>query len=137
MGFCELLIFKFHFLGCVERQDLTDRLKLLYRSHNQNRRIESEIHSSENEASNVYFDIENNSSKSECSGGAAAASTSSGGQTNKPTEDDLCKICMDALIDCVLLECGHMVSCTKCGKRLAECPICRQNVVRVVRVFKP
>ncbi|XDA79667.1 hypothetical protein R6Z07F_009676 [Ovis aries] len=32
---------------------------------------------------------------------------------------------MDSPIDCVLLECGHMVTCTKCGKRMNECPICR------------
>ncbi|XP_074643340.1 E3 ubiquitin-protein ligase RNF34-like [Tubulanus polymorphus] len=51
-------------------------------------------------------------------------------------DDSTCKICMDAAIDCVLLECGHMVSCTDCGKRLAECPICRQYVVRVVHTFK-
>ncbi|NWX19109.1 RFFL ligase, partial [Aegotheles bennettii] len=51
-------------------------------------------------------------------------------------EDKLCKICMDAPIDCVLLECGHMVTCTKCGKRMSECPICRQYVIRAVHVFK-
>ena len=49
---------------------------------------------------------------------------------------DLCKVCMEGAIDCVLLECGHMISCVACGKRLAECPICRQYVVRVVRIFK-
>ena len=51
-------------------------------------------------------------------------------------DSELCKICMEHLIDCVLLECGHMVTCTQCGKQMAECPICRQYVVRVVRVFK-
>ncbi|NXG68638.1 RFFL ligase, partial [Baryphthengus martii] len=51
-------------------------------------------------------------------------------------ENNLCKICMDAAIDCVLLECGHMVTCTKCGKRMSECPICRQYVIRAVHVFK-
>lgn len=51
-------------------------------------------------------------------------------------DDNLCRICMDAVIDCVLLECGHMVTCTKCGKRMNECPICRQFVVRAVHVFK-
>uniref|UniRef100_A0A3P8WLH6 Ring finger protein 34a n=1 Tax=Cynoglossus semilaevis TaxID=244447 RepID=A0A3P8WLH6_CYNSE len=51
-------------------------------------------------------------------------------------DDNLCRICMDATIDCVLLECGHMVTCTKCGKRMSECPICRQYVVRAVHVFK-
>ncbi|XP_041096925.1 E3 ubiquitin-protein ligase rififylin isoform X2 [Polyodon spathula] len=52
------------------------------------------------------------------------------------SEENLCKICMDSPIDCVLLECGHMVTCTKCGKRMSECPICRQYVVRAVHVFK-
>ncbi|XP_054022796.1 E3 ubiquitin-protein ligase rififylin [Dryobates pubescens] len=51
-------------------------------------------------------------------------------------EENLCKICMDAAIDCVLLECGHMVTCTKCGKRMSECPVCRQYVVRAVHVFR-
>ncbi|XP_060624353.2 E3 ubiquitin-protein ligase rififylin [Anolis sagrei] len=72
-----------------------------------------------------------------------------GSDTNDPTvpppsatsqppslEENLCKICMDSAIDCVLLECGHMVTCTKCGKRMNECPICRQYVIRAVHVFR-
>lgn len=51
-------------------------------------------------------------------------------------EDDLCKICMEGCVDCVILDCGHMCTCTGCGKLLSECPICRQYVVRVVHVFK-
>ncbi|XP_054906729.1 E3 ubiquitin-protein ligase RNF34-like isoform X2 [Poeciliopsis prolifica] len=51
-------------------------------------------------------------------------------------DDNLCRICMDAAIDCVLLECGHLVTCTDCGKRMNQCPICRQYVVRAVHVFK-
>lgn len=43
---------------------------------------------------------------------------------------------MDAPVECVMLECGHLATCTACGKRLNECPICRQYVVRVVRTFK-
>ncbi|UYV71595.1 RFFL [Cordylochernes scorpioides] len=39
-------------------------------------------------------------------------------------DENLCKLCMVEAIDCVLLECGHMATCTDCGKRLAECPIC-------------
>ena len=61
-----------------------------------------------------------------------AADSGSGGNS----ENELCKICMDAIIDCVLLECGHMVTCTSCGRRLHECPICRNFVVRVVHTFK-
>ncbi|KAH3870820.1 E3 ubiquitin-protein ligase RNF34-like isoform X1 [Dreissena polymorpha] len=59
-----------------------------------------------------------------------------GGGGSGGDESDICKICMDAAIDCVLLECGHMVSCTKCGKQLSECPVCRQFVVRAVHIFK-
>lgn len=58
--------------------------------------------------------------------------------SNTSTEDEsgLCRICMDAHIDCVLLECGHMITCTNCGKRMSECPICRQYVIRAVHVFR-
>jgi len=51
-------------------------------------------------------------------------------------EQDICKICMDRTIDCVLLDCGHLVACAKCGKRLAECPVCRTLVARVVHIFR-
>uniref|UniRef100_A0A1B0A9E8 RING-type domain-containing protein n=1 Tax=Glossina pallidipes TaxID=7398 RepID=A0A1B0A9E8_GLOPL len=54
----------------------------------------------------------------------------------KLPSDELCKICMDAPIECVILECGHMATCTNCGKVLCECPICRQYIVRVVRFFR-
>ncbi|EAW80179.1 hypothetical protein G5576_014606 [Homo sapiens] len=59
-----------------------------------------------------------------------------GGAVPSGLEENLCKICMDSPIDCVLLECGHMVTCTKCGKRMNECPICRQYVIRAVHVFR-
>nr|XP_020442157.1 E3 ubiquitin-protein ligase rififylin isoform X2 [Monopterus albus] len=62
------------------------------------------------------------------------ASEASGGGAGP--EENLCKICMDCPIDCVLLECGHMVTCSKCGKRMSECPICRQYVIRAVHVFR-
>ncbi|XP_043929983.1 E3 ubiquitin-protein ligase rififylin isoform X2 [Protopterus annectens] len=58
------------------------------------------------------------------------------GEKQKNVEESICKICMDAPIDCVLLECGHMVTCTKCGKRMNECPVCRQYVIRAVHVFR-
>ncbi|KAG8587525.1 hypothetical protein GDO81_005698 [Engystomops pustulosus] len=55
-------------------------------------------------------------------------------------DENLCKVCMDSPIDCVLLECGHMVTCTKCGKRMSECPICRHtrcNMLIMFRIVKP
>jgi hypothetical protein len=83
--------------GCCEKKELIEKAKRLYNSYEDNKRLEQEIAES---------DIKS--------------------KTNVKTGDsDLCKICMESLIDCVLIECGHMVSCTKCGKRLAECPVCK------------
>lgn len=123
------------FKGCCERRELVEKARRLYRSHQENKMRERELNSADGTATG--------------GGATAAAHSSSSGdirdtRTRTSTscfdpisgEADLCKICMESIIDCVLLDCGHMVSCIKCGKQLAECPICRQNVVRVVRVFK-
>ena len=48
----------------------------------------------------------------------------------------MCKICWEAAVDCVLLECGHMLTCVKCGRQLHECPVCRHIVTRVVHAFR-
>jgi len=45
-----------------------------------------------------------------------------------------CKVCMDADIDSVILDCGHLVACSRCGKKLTKCPIWRQHVVKVHKV---
>ncbi|XP_020791114.1 E3 ubiquitin-protein ligase RNF34a [Boleophthalmus pectinirostris] len=99
-----------NYSGCCEKWELVERVRRLYRETEENRK------SLENVSSSVTTD----------------------GEKGPLTiyDDNLCRICMDAVIDCVLLECGHMVTCTKCGKRMNECPICRQYVVRAVHVFK-
>uniref|UniRef100_A0AAX7STG0 RING-type E3 ubiquitin transferase n=1 Tax=Astatotilapia calliptera TaxID=8154 RepID=A0AAX7STG0_ASTCA len=99
-----------NYSGCCEKWELVERVSRLYRETEENRK------SLENVSSTVTTDGEN------C--------------PLTIHDDNLCRICMDATIDCVLLECGHMVTCTKCGKRMNECPICRQYVVRAVHVFK-
>ncbi|XP_072044143.1 E3 ubiquitin-protein ligase RNF34-like isoform X2 [Amphiura filiformis] len=100
--------------GCVERYELEERVKRLFNERENFRQRESKA------AAEV---------KTEGKEGGAE-------DIYDVDPDSCCKICMDAPIDCVLLECGHMVTCSKCGKRLAECPICRQYVVRAVHVFK-
>lgn len=106
-----------HYKGCYEKSELIEKLKNLYLSHEKNKKIECLLN--ENELSDMILE-------------PAKRCTS---ELNL-NEYELCKICMDRVVDCVLLECGHMVSCVKCGKKLAECPICRQNIVRVIRVFR-
>lgn len=110
--------------GCCERRELVDKLRRLYTSDRENKKLEERL---------------NNPTTTTTSSENAGTSSSTTPHAQPPPsnlESELCKICMESVIDCVLLDCGHMCSCIKCGKQLAECPICRQNVVRVVRVFK-
>ncbi|XP_051888565.1 E3 ubiquitin-protein ligase RNF34-like isoform X3 [Pristis pectinata] len=96
--------------GCCEKWELVERVIRLYKEMEENRKF-----------------LENGNNQAE-------ATVEEKMQLG--SDENLCRICMDAVIDCVLLECGHMVTCTKCGKRMNECPICRQYVVRAVHVFK-
>jgi baculoviral IAP repeat-containing protein 7/8 len=47
-----------------------------------------------------------------------------------------CKICMNDVKSISFLPCGHFVACNSCGSSLKECPICRKNILGVVRVFE-
>ncbi|EDO44591.1 predicted protein, partial [Nematostella vectensis] len=93
------------FKGCVEKEELLSKVRLLWKSRN-------------------------------CEKQKGMFALPGFGLFNTTSLDESCKVCMDNLIDCVLLECGHMVACINCSKQLAECPICRQNISRIVRVFK-
>ncbi|XP_018587183.1 E3 ubiquitin-protein ligase RNF34a isoform X2 [Scleropages formosus] len=110
--------------GCCEKWELVERVSRLYRENEQNRKSMENVNNSITAVVAYPPPI--------CNGGIVG-----GERLQLASQDDnLCRICMDAVIDCVLLECGHMVTCTKCGKRMSECPICRQYVVRAVHVFK-
>ena len=51
-------------------------------------------------------------------------------------DSDLCTICMSNPIDCLILECGHMSACLTCAKLLSKCPICREQITRLVKAFR-
>lgn len=55
---------------------------------------------------------------------------------NEEEEDEakLCKVCFCNKVDCALLNCGHIVCCRWCAKKLANCPICREPVDKLVRL---
>lgn len=75
----------------------------------------------------IHFNLQKDHGKQEAKASSSKVDNS---------DNDLCKICMDAPLDCVLLECGHVVTCYKCSDRLAECPICRKLVTRVVKTYR-
>ncbi|TRY56551.1 hypothetical protein DNTS_022801 [Danionella cerebrum] len=111
-----------NFSGCCEKWELVERVHRLYRENQENRKSMENV---SNSLSAAYPRL--------CNGGIGDGVPVA---QLGAVDENLCRICMDAVIDCVLLECGHMVTCTKCGKRMNECPICRQYVVRAVHVFK-
>ncbi|RDD43445.1 E3 ubiquitin-protein ligase LRSAM1 [Trichoplax sp. H2] len=65
--------------------------------------------------------------------------TKSGSSYATPTAtSDLsaeCSICMDAPANVVFLDCGHVCTCLKCAEAMTHCPICRQLIIRKIRIF--
>ena len=49
--------------------------------------------------------------------------------------DNECSVCFEAEVDSVLVPCGHCCTCEACGKKLSECPICRQAISQVIRTY--
>ncbi|XP_020566701.1 mitochondrial ubiquitin ligase activator of nfkb 1-A isoform X1 [Oryzias latipes] len=50
-----------------------------------------------------------------------------------------CVICLTQPRDCILLECGHVCCCFVCFQSMHQqkCPICRQDIVRVLPFYQP
>nr|XP_046224124.1 E3 ubiquitin-protein ligase RNF34-like isoform X3 [Oncorhynchus gorbuscha] len=114
-----------NYSGCCEKWELIERVHRLYRENEQNRKSMENVSNINSVTAVVAYP------PPRCNGAVGDSM-----KAQLASDDHLCRICMDAVIDCVLLECGHMVTCTKCGMRMSECPICRQYVVRAVHVFK-
>jgi hypothetical protein len=48
----------------------------------------------------------------------------------------LCSICWDEMADAVLLNCGHIVGCLACSKRVEYCPVCRKKVISAIKFYR-
>ena len=100
--------------GCLEKKELIEKVRLLYHDRNQSSE-NSKSHSTSLVTIRIFFSF---------------------GKKKDSSDENLCKVCWDAIIDCVFLDCGHLCTCIQCGKQLSQCPICRSYIVRLVRVFK-
>ncbi|KAH6932355.1 hypothetical protein HPB50_004884 [Hyalomma asiaticum] len=61
------------------------------------------------------------------------------GDDEEPDTD--CRICFEKPIESVLINCGHSLTCHDCGMKLLQgrdpqCPVCRQRIANVIRIFK-
>ena len=50
-------------------------------------------------------------------------------------EGPVCKVCMDAEVDCLFLPCRHVVCCRRCSSLVKQCAVCRNEIDAVVKVF--
>jgi len=50
--------------------------------------------------------------------------------------ENTCVVCMDAPLQTVFLECGHLACCVECSEKLKLCPICRNPIARIVPIFR-
>eukprot|EP00189_Rhodosorus_marinus_P009868 CAMPEP_0184742956 /NCGR_PEP_ID=MMETSP0315-20130426/5883_1 /TAXON_ID=101924 /ORGANISM="Rhodosorus marinus, Strain UTEX LB 2760" /LENGTH=341 /DNA_ID=CAMNT_0027214037 /DNA_START=153 /DNA_END=1181 /DNA_ORIENTATION=- len=61
------------------------------------------------------------------------------GPSRKTLKSGRCTVCLESSIDSLLYTCGHMCTCSACGRGLLangqKCPICRAPVRDVVRCF--
>ena len=57
-------------------------------------------------------------------------------EKQKLEEEGECCVCMNAQSDCVLYRCGHVCACMSCAKELKQCPICREQVSDVIKMWK-
>ena len=51
-----------------------------------------------------------------------------------------CSVCLEKDVDCVLYSCGHMCMCYECAMDVkssqALCPICRQQIKDVIKIYR-
>ncbi|GAD99928.1 conserved hypothetical protein [Paecilomyces variotii No. 5] len=51
-------------------------------------------------------------------------------------EMDLCQICYGEEQDALFYDCGHVCACVTCARQVDTCPICRKNVISVVKIYR-
>ncbi len=69
------------------------------------------------------------------------AEESSENQQSATSLNLTCAICLESPRNAIFTPCNHLVSCYDCSKRLhacdKECPICRQKINEVIRIYIP
>lgn len=51
-------------------------------------------------------------------------------------EENTCKICFENAIECVFVDCGHMICCVNCSSSLKICPFCRNVIIKSLKFYK-
>ncbi|KAF2423319.1 hypothetical protein EJ08DRAFT_640301 [Tothia fuscella] len=47
----------------------------------------------------------------------------------------MCRICWEGNAEAAFYDCGHVVACINCARRVENCPVCRKRVVSAIKLF--
>lgn len=50
-------------------------------------------------------------------------------------DEKTCKICMEANVECVFDDCGHMIACIQSSKNFTNCPFCRKKIIKTIKFY--
>ncbi|KAF2736982.1 DS-domain-containing protein [Polyplosphaeria fusca] len=54
---------------------------------------------------------------------------------NAQETERLCRICWEETADAAFYDCGHVVACLGCARRVDSCPVCRKRVLSAMKLF--
>ncbi|KAF2261157.1 hypothetical protein CC78DRAFT_500533 [Lojkania enalia] len=54
---------------------------------------------------------------------------------NAQETERLCRICWEESADAAFYDCGHVVACLPCARRVENCPVCRKRVVSAMKLY--
>ncbi|KAL7676504.1 hypothetical protein ACOME3_002757 [Neoechinorhynchus agilis] len=57
------------------------------------------------------------------------------GKASDSKEETECVICMDRKREVAFQNCGHFVACAECAMKVRSCPMCRQRVLDIIRIY--
>jgi hypothetical protein len=47
----------------------------------------------------------------------------------------LCRICYEETADAAFYDCGHVLACLGCARRIDQCPVCRKRVLSAMKLY--
>jgi hypothetical protein len=47
----------------------------------------------------------------------------------------MCRICWEENAEAAFYDCGHVVACINCARRVESCPVCRKRVLSAIKLF--
>lgn len=56
---------------------------------------------------------------------------------SKANDSRLCRICYENEYTTIFLPCSHIMACAKCASTQDKCPICREKIESISRIYLP